>query len=100
MDHFAFVCVYVWGGEGVGGEGVGEEENPASAQTMFDKLYLTLSALASLINIHLLPTISVQNQLFCCENMGIDHTLQAIQYEKLNPPKLLKRKVLIPFRRI
>ena len=82
------VCVYVWGGEGVG-----EEENPASPQTMFDKLYLTLSALASLINIHLLLTISVQNQLFCCENMGIDHTLQAIQYEKLNPPKLKKESI-------
>ena len=24
--------------------------------------------------------------------MGIDHTLQAIQYEKLNSPKLFKRK--------
>ena len=51
------------------------------------------------INIHLL-TISIQNQLFCCENIGIDHALQTIQYEKLNSPKLYKRKVWIPFRRI
>ena len=95
VDHFAFVCVCMFGGGGgLGGRGVGEEENPASPQTMFDKLYLTLSAPASLINIHLLLTISVQNQLFCCENMGIDHTLQAIQYEKLNAHKLLKGKYI------
>ena len=37
---------------------------------------------ASLINIYLLLTISIQNKLFCCENIGSDHTLQAIQYEK------------------
>ena len=40
------------------------------------------------INIHLLLTISIQNQLFCCENIRIDHTLQAIQYEKVNSPCL------------
>ena len=52
------------------------------------------------INVHLLFTISIQNQLFCCENIGIDYILQAIQYEKLHSPKLFKKKVWIPFRRI
>ena len=35
----------------------------------------------------------MHNKLFCCENIGLDHTLQAIQYEKKNNPKLFKRKV-------
>ena len=52
------------------------------------------------ISINLLLTISIQNQLFCCENIGIDHTLQAIKYEKPISPKLFKRKVWMPFRRI
>ena len=52
------------------------------------------------INIHLLLTVSIQNQLFCCENIEYDHTLQATKYEKLSSPKLFKRKAWISFRRI
>ena len=51
------------------------------------------------INTYLLLKISIQNRLFCYENLGIDHTLQAIQYQKQNSPKLIKRKVWIHFRR-
>ena len=43
------------------------------------------------INIHLLLTVKIQNELIFCENIGIDHTLQAIQYEKKKSPKLFKR---------
>ena len=38
--------------------------------------------------------------LFCCENIGIDESLQVVQCEKKNSPKLFKRKVWMPFRRI
>ena len=38
--------------------------------------------------------------MFCCANIVINHTLQAIQYEKKKSPKLFKRKVWMPFRRI
>ena len=39
---------------------------------------------SKLINIYPLLTISIQHKLFCWGNKRIDHTLQAIQYEKLN----------------
>ena len=43
------------------------------------------------INVYLLLTIPIQNKLFRCENIGIDHILQAIQYKK-NLPNCLKGK--------
>ena len=64
------------------------------------KLGLSFFSPSKFINIYILLTISIQNKLFCCENIIIDHTLQAIRYEKLNSPKLFKRKVWTPFRRI
>ena len=45
------------------------------------------------MNIYLLLTISIQNRSFRFENMGIDHTLPAIHYEKKNSPKLFLRNV-------
>ena len=38
---------------------------------------LTLSASASLFNVHVLLTISIQNMLFCVKKVGIDQTPQA-----------------------
>ena len=44
--------------------------------------------LINLVYVYLFLTISIPNKLFCCENMGINHKLQAIQYEKKNYLKL------------
>ena len=47
---------------------------------MYDCMYLLLS-------------ISIQNKLFCCENIAIDNTLQDFQHEKQILPKCLKESV-------
>ena len=39
--------------------------------------------------------IRIQNKLFCCENIGIDHTLQTVQNEKLDSPKLFKKESMV-----
>ena len=56
---------------------------------MVDVPFLALSAPSTLPVSYLLLIISIQNQLSCCENIGIDHTLQAIQYEKQILPNCL-----------
>ena len=57
--------------------------------TLCMQVLLTLSSPA---NIYLLLTISIQNRLFCYESVGIDHTLQVIQYENQILQNCLKLK--------
>ena len=37
---------------------------------------------SKIINVHLLFTVSLQNKLFCCQNIGIDHTCKLSNMKK------------------